>query len=89
MKVLVVCRPVAGADQSAFVALVTPERAALQELKARGTLVEAWSPGGRPGAVLVVEVADVEEARWVAGELPLVAAGLITTELTSLVQIDL
>jgi hypothetical protein len=52
VQILVVCRPVSDNDQSEFRRTVPAESAALRELKERGILANAWTPG-RPGAVLI------------------------------------
>lgn len=56
--------------------------AALRQLKAEGTLVEAYSPGG-PGAVLIFE-GDRETVETVVSVLPLVTAKLVDTEIIDL-----
>lgn len=56
--------------------------AALRQLKAEGTLVEAYSPGG-PGAVLIFE-GDREAVEAVVSVLPLVMAKLVGTEIIDL-----
>jgi hypothetical protein len=48
-----------------------------------GTLLEAYSPGG-PGAVLVLDLPDVEHAGNLLKTLPLCQAGLIQPELIGL-----
>jgi muconolactone delta-isomerase len=85
---LVICRPVEGGDQDEFRRLVPGETAALRDLKAKGTLVDAWSPG-RPGAVLTLEVPGPDEAARIVAGFPLVKAGQITTEIIPLHPIDL
>jgi len=67
---------------------VPGETAALRDLKAKGTLVDAWSPG-RPGAVLTLEVRDADEAARIVADFPLVKAGQITTDIIPLHPIDL
>lgn len=88
MKFLVVCRPRAGASMDHFASLVPDEAAALRRLKARGTLVQAWSPG-EPGAVLIVEADNQSNASSIIGELPLSAANLLDHELIALHDIEL
>ena len=88
MLTLVICRPVEGGDQDEFRRLVPAETAALSNLKAKGTLVDAWTPG-RPGAVLTLEVPDPAQAARIVANFPLVQAGLITTEIIPLHPIDL
>jgi muconolactone delta-isomerase len=85
---LVICRPVESGDHDEFQRLLPAETAALRDLKARGTLVDAWSPGG-PGAVLTLEVAHPDHAARIAADFPLVQAGRITTEIIPLHPIDL
>ena len=55
----------------------------MHRLAASGLLTEAWSPE-QPGAVLMLEAADLAEAGDVAAGLPLAGAALVTTELISL-----
>jgi muconolactone delta-isomerase len=86
--ILVICRPVEGGDQDEFRRLVPGETAALRSLKAKGTLIDAWSPG-RPGAVLTLEAPDADEAAQIVAHFPLVKAGQITTEIIPLHPIDL
>ena len=56
--------------------------AALRQLKAEGTLGQAYSPGG-PGAVLIFE-GDREAVAAVVNVLPLVMAKLVDTEIIDL-----
>ena len=88
MQFLVICRPAAGGDPDEFSRLVPFETEVLREQKARGTLTGAWSPG-HPGAVLMLEAADADLAARIVADLPLVEAGLITTEIIPLRPIEL
>ena len=88
MQFLVICRPAAGGDPEEFQRLVPFETEVLREQKAKGTLTGAWS-SGRPGAVLVLETADADQAARIVAELPLLQADLITTEIIPLHPIDL
>ena len=88
MLILVVCRPVEDADQAEFRRLVPAETAALRDLKGSGALTSVWSPG-RPGAVLMLDALDEAEAARLTAGLPLVQAGLITTEIIPLHPMDL
>ena len=88
MLMLVICRPAPGADLARFGQLLTEEFAALRRLKADGVLTQAWSPG-RPGAVLMLAAADAAAAGAVVADLPLVTAGLITTEVIPLQPVEL
>ena len=56
---------------------------ALRQYLAKGTLTEAYSPGG-PGAVLIFEAATREAAEALAASLPLALAGLIDTDVIEL-----
>jgi muconolactone delta-isomerase len=88
VQFLVICRPAEGGDPQDFKRLIPFETEVLRELKANGTLVDAWSPG-HPGAVLILETADPDQAARILAELPLLEADLITTELIPLHRIDL
>ncbi|MGO9220848.1 MAG: hypothetical protein ACLP5E_24280 [Streptosporangiaceae bacterium] len=82
MKTLVICRPRPGVTVTDIAAHRAAEMAALRQLKAEGTLAEAYSPGG-PGEVLIFEV-DKETAEGVVSALPLVIAKLIGTGIIAL-----
>lgn len=82
MKTLVICRPRAGVTFTDIAAHRAAEMAALRQLKAEGTLTEAYSPGG-PGAVLIFD-AGKEAVEGVVYALPLVIAKLIDTEIIEL-----
>jgi hypothetical protein len=82
MKTLVICRPRPGVTTTDIAGHRAAEMAALRQLKAEGTLVGAYSPGG-PGAVLMFE-ADRESVEAVVGVLPLVMAKLIDAEVIAL-----
>jgi hypothetical protein len=89
IKILVLCRPAAGVDPAtAFPPHLPAERDALRELRERGVLTEAYSPGG-PGAILILTVPDLAAAHAIAQELPLAAAALIDVELIPLQPIQI
>ena len=88
MQFLVICRPAAGGDPEEFRRLVPFETEALREQKANGTLTGAWNPGG-PGAVLMLDVPDADQAARIVAGFPLVQADQITTEIIPLHPIDL
>jgi muconolactone delta-isomerase len=83
MNFLVICRAAPDRDTDAFVRLAADEGVVLRKLQADGILTNAWSPGG-PGAVLMLDLPDQAAAERITGELPLAAAGLITTEVIPL-----
>jgi hypothetical protein len=82
MKTLVICRPRPGVTAPDIAGHRAAEMAALRQLKAEGTLVQAYSPGG-PGAVLIFE-GDREAVEAVVSVLPLVMAKLLDTEIIDL-----
>ena len=83
VQVLAICRPQPGAEPSELARRVPAETAGLQQLRADGHLLAAYSPGG-PGAVLILEAPDVDAAASLVGDLPLASAGLIHAELIGL-----
>ena len=85
MPTLVICTPTTSfAEQAA--PLLADEQRVLAQLHEEGLLRHAWLPDG-PGAVLLFENdVDVQSA---LARLPLVAAGLITTQLTRMTELAL
>ena len=88
MQFLVICRPAVGGDPDEFKRLVPFETEAMREQKARGTLTGAWSLD-HPGAVLMLEVADADQAAGILAGFPLVEVGLISTEIIPLHPVEL
>jgi len=84
---LVICRRAPDGDTDAFARLVASERAVLRKLHGDGILTSSWSPGG-PGAVLILDLPDQVAVERITSELPLAAAGLITTEVIPLHPLD-
>ena len=82
MKTLIICRPRPGVGRAEIAPHADAEIAALKRLRAAGTLLEAYSPGG-PGAILIVD-GDQASADRLLRSLPLVRAGLIEPELIEL-----
>ena len=82
MKTLVICRPRPGVTVTDIAGHRAREMAALRQLRAEGTLAEAYSPGG-PGAVLIFD-AGKEAIEGVVSALPLVIAKLIDPEIIEL-----
>lgn len=85
MPTLVICTPTPSFAEQAAPHLAEEQRV-LTALKAEGLLREAWLPDG-PGAVLLFE--DDVEVETALARLPLVGAGLITTQLTRLTELPL
>jgi uncharacterized protein YciI len=88
MKFLVICRPREDSQMDRFAALLSEEVEALRQLKARGVILEAWSPG-RPGAILIVKANSESDVEGVVNRLPLAVAGLIEIELNPLLQLGI
>lgn len=63
--------------------LLSEEVEALRQLKARGVILEAWSPV-RPGAILIVEANSGSDVEGVVNRPPLAVADLIEIELNPL-----
>jgi muconolactone delta-isomerase len=87
VKTLVICRPAAGVGREQIAPHAADELTALRDLKIRGALLDAYSPGG-PGAVLVFDSdpADVDE---LVASLPLYRERLIEVETIPLHPFDL
>jgi hypothetical protein len=84
MNVLLICRPAPGVDPgSEFPPHLPAERDVLHALREQGALTAAYSPGG-PGAVLMLDVPDLDSARRIGDGLPLAVAGLIEIEIIPL-----
>ena len=88
MKILALEKPVPGVADDAFEPLLRAEAAKAWELHQRGVIRELYFRADRHEAVLILECADVHEARRCLAELPLVRAGLIGFELAPLVPYD-
>jgi hypothetical protein len=88
MQFLIICRPDPGGDPDEFARLVPFETEVMRDQKAAGTLTGAWT-SGQPGAILMLEVPDADQAARILAGFPLVEAGLITTEIIPLHPIEL
>jgi hypothetical protein len=83
MKLLAIGRPHEGADAHQIALCAREEMSALWQLYRDGAVQQMYSPG-RPGAVLVLEVATRDQAEAALAGLPLAAGGLIDFELIEL-----
>jgi muconolactone delta-isomerase len=63
-----------------FSALLEPEAQAARALYQDGFTRQIWSRGDEPGAVLLVEAADVEEVKRCLRSLPLYEQGMLETQ---------
>ena len=88
MKFLALEKELPGATAEKFRSLLRTEAARLWELVQAGTVRETYFRADRHEAVLVLECADLDEARAALASLPLVAAGLIDFEIIPLVPYD-
>jgi hypothetical protein len=84
MMALLLLELAEGHGPAELAAHAVPENRAVWDLYAGGTVRGMHLRQGKPGAVLVLEVADVDEARRVAAGLPMVAAGLLAAEVVPL-----
>ena len=86
MKILAIEKEVPGVTAEAFKPhLKQAEAARAWELYQAGVLRELYFRQDRPDAVLMLECADVEEAREVLNTLPLVEQGLIAFDVIPLI----
>jgi hypothetical protein len=70
-----VAKPGVGMEQ--IQPLLKEEAQHAWELYKKGIMRETYLRTDRPGALIVLECADVEEAKKITDDLPLVKAGLI------------
>jgi hypothetical protein len=85
MKILALEQEVPGVSGGQFYPHLKAEAARVWELYQAGMLREIYFRQDRTNAVLVLECADVREARGVLETLPLVRAGLIDFEVIPLI----
>ncbi len=85
MRILAIERPIPGVSPAQFTAeLSAAEARKVWELYQRGSIRETSFRSDESAAVLMLECADVAEARALLAGLPLVHAGLIDFELIPL-----
>lgn len=84
MKILALDKMMAGATPEKIYPHLKEEAAKAWELHTQGTIREMYFRQDRPGAVLVMECASVEEARQIIDTLPLVKAGLVDFDIIPL-----
>ena len=85
MKILALEKEVAGVKNEAFQPHLKAEAARVWELYQAGVFRELYFRQDWPGAVLVLECADVEEAVRQLDSLPLVKEGLMAFDVIPLV----
>jgi len=84
MKILALEKEVAQTQTSDFRPYLLNEAAKVYELYQAGVIRESYFHQTDHTAVLMLECANVDEARRVLGSLPLVEAGLITFDVIPL-----
>jgi muconolactone delta-isomerase len=84
MKILALEKEIPGVTEAQFRPHLKAEAAQVWELYQAGLIRELYFRQDWPGAVLVLECADVEAAHDVLNTLPLVEAGLIAFDLIPL-----
>ena len=77
MKILAMDRLMPGVTEKDIVPHLKQEAAKAWELHVAGIFREIYFRTDHPGVVIILECADVEEAKQVLNGLPLVKAGLI------------
>lgn len=82
MQILALSHRSAGTTAGQLAALAQAEAAAAHRLIAAGTIRSVHMCPERPGSMIVLECASVEEARAHLAQLPMVQAGLIAFDLS-------
>lgn len=77
MKILAMDKIMPGVTEEDISPHLKEEAAKAWELHTAGIFRELYFRTDQPGVVLIMECADVEEARQILSALPLVRAGLI------------
>ena len=85
MKILAIEREVPGITEDQFKSHLRAEAAKVWELHQAGVFRELYFRKDWPGAVLVLECTDAEEANEVLNTLPLVQEGLIAFDIIPLI----
>jgi muconolactone delta-isomerase len=85
MKILALEKEVPGITEDASKPYLKEEAARVWELYQAGTFRELYFRQDESSAVLILECADVEEAKGFLNTLPLVQEGLITFDVIPLV----
>jgi muconolactone delta-isomerase len=85
MRILAIERPIPSASPAQFTAeLAKAEARRVWELHQQGAIRELFFRADEPAALLMLESADIAEARAVLASLPLVQTGLIEFEVIPL-----
>jgi muconolactone delta-isomerase len=85
MKILALEKEMPGVTEDAFKPYLKEEAARVWELYQAGTFRELYFRQDKSSAVLILECADIEEAKSLLNTLPLVREGMITFDVIPLV----
>lgn len=88
MKLLALEKEIPGTPATAFRALLQAEAAKAWELYQQGVVRELYFNAEEHTAVLLLECQDMQVARQILAQLPLVQAGLIEFEIIPLIPYD-
>ncbi len=88
MKILALEKEIPGTPATAFGALLKAEAAKAWELYQQGVVRELFFNAEEHTAILVLECQDMQAARLILAQLPLVQAGLIEFEVIPLIPYD-
>jgi hypothetical protein len=78
MKVLAIGRIPEGVDRAAFARYQEPELRRAWQLYSEGVIRELYTRADAPNVVIVMETADLEQARAAIDSLPMVAGGVLS-----------
>ena len=84
MQILALDKILPGATEEKIMSILKEEALKGWELHAAGTFRQLYFRTDRPGAVIMMECASVEEARAVLDTLPLVKEGLVDFDIIPL-----
>lgn len=88
MQYLVIANVGAGAPMEMIDLLTQPEARRVWDLYVGGVLRSVWYRADKPGAVLLLEAPNEQDARDAVASLPMVEAGLLDVELVPLTPYD-
>ncbi len=84
MQVLAIVTRVRGRTDAEFAPYRIPEGRGVWALVKSAVIRRTWSRANQPGALLLLEVANAEEAREAMMSLPMVRDGLVELQLIEL-----
>lgn len=82
MQCIAVCRRrTESFSEQQFAQVLEPEAERVRELYTQGIVRAVWSRGDKLGAVLLLEVDSLDEARAAVGTFPLMQRGMLDLEM--------